>query len=186
MVKRLLLLIPALTLLANFAFAMPKVSSQSVNKEQIRAVFLFNLVHFVTWPREAMANSDAFVITVLGDKKFGEVVRAVVEGESKDLTLPIRVNNLENFEDIGSQPCHILYIDGHLLKEWREKILCCPEHAVLTVSNSKGFPEQGGVVNLLTTGNRFAIEINLRAAQNAGLQISAKLIRLARLVDNYR
>jgi hypothetical protein len=55
---------------------------------------------------------------------------------------------------------------------------------VLSVGEINGFAEQGGMVNLLLANKTVKIEINQAAAEQAGLQISAKLLKLARLVKS--
>jgi hypothetical protein len=51
---------------------------------------------------------------------------------------------------------------------------------VLTVSDAEGFASQGGVIGLFLEDNRVRFEVDLTAAQAAGLQISSKLLRLSR------
>ena len=57
---------------------------------------------------------------------------------------------------------------------------------VLTVSDVDGFAQQGGMVNLLLVNNTVKMEINQAAAEGAGLQISSKLLKLARVVRTRR
>ena len=54
---------------------------------------------------------------------------------------------------------------------------------VLTVSDLAGFAEAGGAIGFNTAGS-VRITINPAAVQAAHLSLSAKLIRLARVVDN--
>ena len=50
---------------------------------------------------------------------------------------------------------------------------------VLTVGEHVQFSRLGGVIAFIRDGNRVRFEINLDAADRAGLQVSSKLLRLA-------
>ena len=54
---------------------------------------------------------------------------------------------------------------------------------VLTVGDTDGFARDGVAINLYTFDNRVRIEVNSAAAARAGLQLSANLMRLARVVE---
>ncbi|PYV15768.1 MAG: hypothetical protein DMG21_14080 [Acidobacteria bacterium] len=54
--------------------------------------------------------------------------------------------------------------------------------SALTVGESAGFAGLGGVINLTVEENKLRFEVNLDAAERAGLKISSKLLSLARIV----
>jgi hypothetical protein len=54
--------------------------------------------------------------------------------------------------------------------------------SVLTVGETDGFTDAGGIANLEFTKDRIQMSINVEAAAAARLQISSKLLRLARIV----
>ena len=54
--------------------------------------------------------------------------------------------------------------------------------SVLTVGESEGFGQHGGIVNVLLNGGRIRIEVNPHAAERAHLQISSRLLSLATIV----
>ena len=53
---------------------------------------------------------------------------------------------------------------------------------VLTVSDGKGFVEAGGIIELYLEGGRMRFAINVDTAERAGLRLSSRLLRLARVV----
>ena len=53
---------------------------------------------------------------------------------------------------------------------------------VLTVGESDGFIEEGGIVNLKLDSGKIQIQININAADQAGLRISSKLLSLAQII----
>ena len=54
--------------------------------------------------------------------------------------------------------------------------------STLTIGETEGFATLGGIINLTVEENKVRFEINLLAANRAGLKISSKLISLARIV----
>ena len=53
---------------------------------------------------------------------------------------------------------------------------------VLTVGDSEQFAQQGGMIGFSLQDNKVRFEINLGAAQQAGLKISSRLLTLAKKV----
>lgn len=54
---------------------------------------------------------------------------------------------------------------------------------VFVVADAAKFAERGGIANFIVSDSRVKFAINKRAAKNAGLKVSSKLLRLAELVD---
>lgn len=53
---------------------------------------------------------------------------------------------------------------------------------VLTIGDSEGFAKKGVMINFYMENKRVRFEINPKAAMHAGLRISSKLLRIARIV----
>jgi hypothetical protein len=51
---------------------------------------------------------------------------------------------------------------------------------VLTVGETDKFTQSGGLINFITEGDKVRFEINNDSARSAGLQISSKLLALAK------
>jgi hypothetical protein len=52
----------------------------------------------------------------------------------------------------------------------------------LTVGDTKGFAEQGGMINFVLDNDRVQFEVSRKAVEQAGLKISSKLLSVAKLV----
>jgi hypothetical protein len=50
---------------------------------------------------------------------------------------------------------------------------------ILTVSDMPAFTRRGGMIQFVLEGNRVRFEINLAAAQRAGLTLSSELLKVA-------
>jgi len=54
---------------------------------------------------------------------------------------------------------------------------------ILTVGETPGFAERGGVIRLVLEDNKVRFEVNVDAAHQAGLTISSRLLTLARIIQ---
>lgn len=155
--------------------------AQDVYEDQIKSVFLFNLTHFVTWPLPGDQRSPTFNIGVYGDSSFQDVLTQTVEAEIKD-GRQLKVTSIRDLNKITTE-CRILFIAKEVAGDWEyifERIAGLP---ILTVSDQKEFTQKGGMVALLREYNNIQIEVNYTRVQQAGLTMSAKLLRLARIVE---
>jgi hypothetical protein len=148
----------------------------------VKAVCLYNLTQFTDWPPGAFSASNApIVIGIVGEDPFGKTIDTVVRGEVVR-GHPLVVKRLRADEDL--QACHVLFISRSEKKRLPELLKQLKGSPVLSVGEVSGFAEQGGMVNLLVPDKTVKIEINQAAAEQAGLQISSKLLKLAHLVLN--
>ena len=56
--------------------------------------------------------------------------------------------------------------------------------STLVIGETEGFARDAGTINFYTQKNKFRFEVNLDAARRAGLKLSSKLLRLARIVQD--
>ncbi len=151
-----------------------------INREyRLKAAFLYNFGRYVHWPPAA---GNQYVIGVLGKDPFGDALREIekvgtVEGKK------IVVHRFNSIADYV--PCQTLFISrlasdgkepvGNRLQAALAKTAGAP---VLLVGESPGLATQGAMVNFLVQGNIVKMEINRKAAEDAGLKISSELLGL--------
>jgi hypothetical protein len=54
--------------------------------------------------------------------------------------------------------------------------------SVLTIGETKGFAQRGGIINFTIEKNKLHFEINLDAAKQTPLTISSKVLAIAKIV----
>jgi hypothetical protein len=147
---------------------------------QIKAVYLFNFANFVTWPASVFSAGDAFRICVLGDDPFKQGLDLAVENEKIEgrKVEIIRTHDLDKISQ-----CQIVYVSDS--ERWRlSRVLeQVKQKPVLTVSDTKDFAAQGGMVEFLTRSNQVRFAISPAIVEQAGLKASANLLRLATIVS---
>jgi len=176
--RRLLATIAATVLWA--AAAAPDAPSAPASKPteyQVKAAYLFNFGKFIRWP--SAAKSDSFSICVLGRDPFGPVLEATFSGETIEgrKVVPVRVARAQD-----AAACQIVFISASESARLNEIFAALAKASVLTVSDMLHFTERGGMIQFLLEGDRVRFEVNLAAAQRAGLNPSSELLKVATTV----
>ena len=148
----------------------------------VKAAMLFNFSQFVEWPSNAFSDSKApLIIGVLGDDPFNGGLDHILANKSAG-THPLQAVHFSSAAEISH--CHILFVAASsqgLLSAAQQKLNGA---SVLTVGEIEDFATSaGGIARLYTEDGHIRIEINRAAASKANLHISAKLLKLAKIVQ---
>lgn len=180
--KRVLVLLcwQRLGVLVLLGVLLPAAAGQSATEYQVKAAFLFNFAKFVEWPADAFPNADTpLQICVLGQDPFGGDFEQVIEDKT------VNGHRLEVAHPDGvpqARACQILFIASSEKQRVRDILQGLAGASVLTVGDTPGFAQIGGVINFVLDDNRVRFEINLRAAERAHLKLSARLLTVAKLI----
>ena len=82
--------------------------------------------------------------------------------------------------------CHILFIGSSEKNRLGEILLALKGQNVLTVGDTPGFAERGAMINFRIEDSKVRFEINVDAAERAGLSVSSNLLKLATIVKENR
>lgn len=171
--------------LAVFCSAGMDIHAQSAayHDEKIKSVFIYNLTHFASWPAMPGSNPPShFCICLLGENRFKDDLDNVVENESVD-GLPIVVNRANDLAEFDLDCCQMLFIDEQFVDRLSDILSQTRDKSILVIGDSPRFADNGGMVNLMREKKRIKIEINTTAVKQTGVKLNAKLLQLARIVD---
>lgn len=155
-------------------------AAESLPESQIKAAFLVNFPKYVDWPAEAFVQTNSpVIIAVLGRTEVTAELRKIITGRSVN-GRPLLLKPLASGEEPGS--CHILFISATAPELSPDVLARLTADAVLTVGESAEFLERGGIINLARREQKIALEVNLPAAEHARIEISSKLLSVARVV----
>ena len=152
-------------------------ATNTANEYALKAAFLYKFASFVVWPDTNA--SEPLCIGVVGEDPFGGALDEVVKGKSIN-GRPFEIRRLAPGQMPGK--CQVLFISGSDKKKLPAVLDHVQGAAVLTVGDMPGFCENGGMIRLGLEDSRVRMEINPDAAEKAGLQLSSKLLSLARIV----
>jgi hypothetical protein len=162
--------------LAAQAAGEPPLAGEHTGNE-IESAMLYNFTKFVAWPDSALGASGVPVIVgILEDDGLFPVLEAALRNKAV-YGHPIVVRRLDT--SAAARSCAVLFVGASNRKEISRIVESVGRSPVLTIGELVQFSRLGGVVAFIRDGNRIRFEINLDAADRAGLQVSSKLLRLA-------
>lgn len=147
----------------------------------IKAAYIAKLANFITWPESTFSDATANLnLCILGEDPFEiniERAAAQVKPDGRNLVIQ-RFTELED-----STYCHILYISQSERRRLPNILDFLNRRPVLTVSDNETFVQLGGMVELYRNRRRqVRLAVDLESIQEAELKISAKLLRISRVV----
>jgi hypothetical protein len=159
-------------------------SAHSQNEESaeytVKLAFLYNFTKFVEWPPDTYRDPGApLVICVVGHDPF----RQDLEGELRTRIVgghPVEVRTLKPNDKLNM--CQIVFVPVTEKEQADRIVRGLKGSRTLTVGEIQGFAVLGGIINLTVEGNSVRFEINLLAAERAGLKISSRLLSIAKIV----
>jgi len=157
---------------------LPRIAAaqSGLSEYDVKAAYLFNFGKFVRWPSTAKQPGRTFDICLLGQDRFGGTLDKVTAGENIN-GQPVAVKRLATPADAAS--CQIVFIDRSEEKRLTTLLPALDRSGVLTVSDIPGFSEHGGMIQFQLAGDRVRFEVNLGAAERAGLSLSSDLLKVA-------
>ncbi len=160
----------------------PGVSARAriASEYEIKAAFIYNFVLFTRWPEPVTVKTGDMVVGIVGRDPFGNFFSKVegksIGGKGKILKV-LRFGTYRDSVDLSK--CNILFISSsekYKVKSILGKLKGLP---VLTVADTAGFLEAGGMINLVVKANRVRWEINKAPLDYAGLRLNAQLFKSA-------
>lgn len=169
-------------------FALLLLSLDSAGQEktptehEVKAAFLYNFAVNVEWPAAAFENDKSpFRVAIVGKDPFS----GVLESTFRNKTAQGRSLEVLRFESAAAlKPCTILFLPHSSRDELAKVQETIKGTNTLLVCESDGLAAKGSPLNFYMDANRVRFEANVAAAGRAGLKIGAKLLRIARLVQD--
>lgn len=155
--------------------------SQVLSQEyQLKAMYLRKIPSFVEWPPSAANTSKAaFQMCTLGDYPFGSRLAQEVGGVSVSGRM-IELRWVHKEQELNG--CEVIFFSRSEAKRYEKILDGLKEKSVLTVGETEGFLEAGGMVEFRFENNRLQMEVNLVAVRKASLKVDARLLALAKRV----
>jgi len=163
------------------AGAANRTGPQTADEEyRVKAAFIFHFAQLVDWPAEKATGTDnSLVLCTLGEDPFQGLLEGTVAGKAIGDRI-LRVRHLGPPEDL--QACQIVFFGRAQSKRIPTLVSTLHQAPVLTVGETAGFLDAGGMIDFLLEDNKVRFEVNLDAAESADLKISSRLLVLAERV----
>lgn len=158
-------------------------SQQLITTEyQLKAVYLYNFLHFVKWPKKAdpADGPEHLIIGVVGISPFGDsladIKSSLPEAKQEEISI-LSYGPYRPGMDLSR--CHLLFVSASEQKNFAAIVAGLQGKSVLTVADHETFLAAGGMINLINYQGKVRWEINRTPVQQAGLRLSAKLMDIA-------
>lgn len=146
---------------------------------EVKAAFVYNFAKFVDWPAEALgaAGSPLQICSLgsAGDPFLASLPK--LEGKQAH-GRDIKVRQLAGRDSLKG--CQMVVVGESENPRLPEILKSLAGQPALSVGAGERFTEAGGMIGLVTAGNKVQFEINLEAAQRANLRLAAQFVSLAR------
>lgn len=146
----------------------------------IKAAFLYNFTRFTSWPGENAMDTTGFHLCVVGSNPFGDALESLAGKTVRNRPLIIHSPAHEPLDE----SCQIIFVSQPASERTPDLLAGLGDKPVLTVSDTDNFTSQGGIIQLRLVDRKIRFEINIDAADRAGLNISSKLLSLATIVHD--
>lgn len=145
---------------------------------RIKAAYIFNFAKFVEWPAATFPTHDTpMTLGVLGRDPFGSDLEKIL-GNKTIAGRRVRIKRMEESKPV--EHCHVLFISSSERKRLPQLFENLQNSSVLTIGETDQFTRLGGMINFFKQENTIRFEINVQAAQKAGLRISSKLLHIGK------
>jgi hypothetical protein len=174
-----------ITLLLLIGNLSPHVDADTLKQSQTKAVYLFNLALFLTWPNNTFKSPEQpFRLCILGKDPFGVELDIIVENEkieSHQVVVP-RISTIEM-----SRYCQILFINKSEQNHLATILAYLSKRPILTISEINNFVKQGGMIQFFNTNNnQVRLIINPKKLKQASIKPSANLLEIAKILNSSR
>lgn len=151
--------------------------ADNVSEYTIKAAFIYNFARFTEWPDE----SDELKVCIYGEDPFGSSIDILNGKQSNGRT--IKVIRTRSIDEVKS--CHIAFLNiiPPVRRLFTRALHDIEGANVLTVSDAEGVIDFGVMIGLKLDNDKVAFDVNHTVAKASNIEISAKLLRLAKVVN---
>ncbi|OOG81892.1 hypothetical protein B0E41_16440 [Hydrogenophaga sp. A37] len=149
--------------------------AQSVSEHAVKAGFVANFIKFTQWPGGGDAANAPLRLCSTGSQALqGQL--ALLQGRAVGGRV---LEIVPGAVSTHGRQCDVLFLaegDAHRLETLLRGLGNAP---VLTVGDLPGFVQAGGMIGLRIEASRVRFDVNLAAAQRAGLLLNSQMLKLA-------
>lgn len=168
-------------IIASIAVFVSSTGHGEISDYELKAAYIAHITEFVKWPRSSPLKDDnTFSICVFGNHPIEEPLAKLPKLMKVDKR-PIIIRRIDYPED--ALGCNMLFVplnENGRITEIQKHI---EKGAVLLINEVPSIPSHGQLISIYRDGNRLRIQVYLHKAQDAGFIISARLLKLANIVE---
>ena len=149
---------------------------------QVKAAFLLNFAKFIEWPADAFPEGKTpIAICIFRHDPFGNLLGEMLRGKAINRR-ELQARGITEIPDLRT--CHIIFVSNETDQLLPEILSSVRGTSALVVGETERFAERGGGVQFFLEENKLRFAINVDMVQKARLNVSSKLLALARIVHD--
>ena len=153
-------------------------SAHAQDEAKVKAAFLLRFAQFVSWPQEALPQSDTpLTIGIVGAEAIAAELTQQAAASRGIIGRPVSVRHVKAGDDVSA--LHLLFVGADASSRVGQYAAATRGRGVLLVTESAGALEQGAMINFVIAERRIKFEIALDTAEKAGLVLSSRLLAVA-------
>jgi hypothetical protein len=142
---------------------------------QVKAAFLFHFAQLVEWPVDSAVDAPVNLCIFENDSHRRDIQGTVDGKPIGDSTFHVRTLHMAQ----DARGCSLLFVSSENSRHEGAILNSLRGLPVLTVGEDDGFLSDGGMIRFRLEGDHVRFDVNLAAADSAGLRISSRLLLLA-------
>jgi hypothetical protein len=178
---------------ALLAAAPAAAQTPEVSRAELKAAFVLNFVRYTRWPPGTTDDPGAaWRVVTVGDDAVAEELEILAERAGGVAGRRVEVVRAGRPPSDGAararyderlRAAHVVFLGAELEYALAGLLDVLRGASVLTVGDAPGFAERGGMIGLVEDGGRMVFDANPPAMHRAGLIVSSRVLRLARIVE---
>ena len=145
------------------------------SEDELKVILIGKISKYISYKDKI---NDNFIITVLKNP-FGDLFTSTYQNKTIK-SKPVLIKYIQNIKDLSET--HILYIPKLKAKELSSVLKTCHKKSIVTISDSRGFAQRGGLIQLYSVSQKLKLKINIYEAKQQNIKIEHTLLRIADVV----
>lgn len=155
--------------------ALPAKAMEPVPEYTMKATYLYNFALYTEWPETV---GDTLNLCVLGGELFGDALNLI---QGKHIyQRKLNAYRVSSYKE--TRGCQIVFISEQQSQYAQSVVGLLGDAPVLTVTEGGGVARSPMMVDMQIENQKIIFNINASAARRVNLNLSSKLLRLARNV----
>ena len=144
----------------------------------VKASIVYNIARFVTWPETSgQDNAANLIICIQKDNQLATAFSSLAAAQGANGGFQLRL--IERF-GVQNLECHVAFLS----EEDRDYVdlSAMARDAILTVSDTAGFVNDGGTIEIQRTGIKLGFSVNRLIERLSSVSLSSQILQLAEKV----
>ncbi len=145
---------------------------------QVKAVYIYNFMNFISWPKTE--NGDSKIIAILGESPLNQALQNLAATLEQKNRVKLKIINYGSYKSgMNLKNCQVLLINKSEESNFKSIFSALNNAPVLTISDHKNFIKAGGMIYMFKMQNRIRYSISRKAMYDAGLEPKSQLLNSA-------